>query len=127
MNDRCKVSIVVPVYNAQAYIEKNLETLLHQSYDNFELIIVDDGSTDESKHIIEKHLNNDNRIKYVYQDNQGAGVARNVGLEMATGKYIIFLDDSSYKVPNPFWNVIPLRSSTLSINFVFIDFNINLI
>ena len=84
------------MYNAQKYLEDNIRSLLTQSYDNFELIYVDDGSTDESAYIIKKYMKLDKRVDYLYQINKGAGVARNTGLEHAIGDYVIFLDSDDF-------------------------------
>lgn len=92
----CLVSVVIPVYNAQMYLRQNIETLLSQTYSNHELIYVDDGSTDDSKSIIEEYKQKDDRIIYRYQENRGAGAARNAGMSIARGKYIIFLDADDY-------------------------------
>lgn len=86
------VSIVMPVYNSEKHLKMALNSLKLQTYVNFEVICVDDGSTDNSKNIIKKFVTHDNRFKYLYQENQFAGIARNTGLENANGKYIMFLD-----------------------------------
>ena len=93
-----KVSIVVPVYNAQESLSNCIYSILDQSYDNFELIIVDDGSTDESKKIYESIK--DKRIKAIYQENSGASSARNTGLSIARGEYITFVDADDTISPN---------------------------
>lgn len=90
------VSVVVPVYNTAEFLEECIESLVHQTLKNIELIFVDDGSTDNSVEIIEKYQANDDRITILKQRNQFAGVARNNGMEYATGKYIIFLDSDDF-------------------------------
>lgn len=84
------VSIIIPTYNRAEHITKAVNSVLDQSYADLELIIVDDGSSDDTKERIS--MINDSRIKYIYQDNAGACVARNRGIEMAQGQYIAFLD-----------------------------------
>lgn len=91
-----KVTIVVPCYNVQLYIEKCLNSLMEQTYQNIEIICVDDGSVDSTVSIIEEYQDKDNRIKLIQQKNQYAGVARNNGMKQATGEYIIFLDADDY-------------------------------
>lgn len=87
------VSIVTPVYNSQKLINKTIESVLTQTYKDFEMILVDDCSTDKSKEIIKRYSETDDRIKYHKLDkNSGAAVARNKGIELATGRYICFLD-----------------------------------
>ena len=92
MNDL--VSIVTPLYNAEKYIGKTIESVLSQSYDDFEMIIVDDLSIDSSREVVKEYAKKDNKIKLIeLESNQGAAVARNKGLEMATGRYIAFIDN----------------------------------
>lgn len=93
------VSVVMPAFNAQATIRKSVESILSQTYDNFELIIVNDGSTDNTEDIIKKYAEQDKRIKYVYQENRGVSRAFNRGIEEASGKYIYFLasDDFAFR------------------------------
>lgn len=87
-----KVSIIVPVYNLEDYIEKTVASLLVQTYQNIEIVLVDDGSKDASLSIIEQLAASDSRIKYATQPNGGAAKARNTGLAMATGEFITFVD-----------------------------------
>ena len=86
------VSIIVPVYNLEKYIQFNIDNLLSQTYKNIEVIYVDDGSSDSSAQIIRSAAEKDNRIKYYYKENGGVSSARNLGLEKAEGKYIMFVD-----------------------------------
>lgn len=87
------VSIVVPVYNSEKFIEETIKTVKEQTYTKWELILVNDCSTDKSKTIIEKYEKNDKRIRLInLRENSGAAMARNNGIEYAKGKYIAFLD-----------------------------------
>ena len=86
------VSVIMPAYNSEKYIGKSIESVLAQDYEKFELIIVDDGSKDGTKSIAEQYAKNDIRIKLLEQANQGVSVARNKGLDTATGEYVAFLD-----------------------------------
>lgn len=90
-----KVSIIVPVYNVEKYIEKCLNSLLDQTIEDIEIIIVNDGSTDNSKKIIEKYLNN-KKIVYLEKENGGLSSARNYGIPYAKGEYIGFVDSDDY-------------------------------
>lgn len=91
MND--KVSVVMPCYNSEKYISKAIESVLQQTYGNLELIIVDDGSVDESLKVIKQYVQKDSRIKvFVNKENEGVGRARNIALQHCSGKYIAFLD-----------------------------------
>lgn len=90
------VSVVIPVYNCQLYIEKCIRSLLNQKYKQIEIIAVDDGSTDASADIIRNIQADDSRIRYFYQDNSGPGKARNKGIEESKGKYLLFVDSDDY-------------------------------
>lgn len=91
-----KVSVVVPVYNNQKYIEKCMDSLLEQSYQNIEIIVINDGSSDSSEKLLENYAQNDNRIIYISQENHGVSYTRNRGLDSATGDYITFVDGDDY-------------------------------
>jgi glycosyltransferase involved in cell wall biosynthesis len=89
------VSVIIPVYNSEKYIESTIESIVKQTYDNIEIITMDDGSSDESSNIIKKLVEvyrERKIIKYYYQDNAGVSAARNRGIEKANGKYIAFID-----------------------------------
>ena len=87
-----KISIIVPVYNIEKYIEKSVESLVNQTYKNIEIILIDDGSTDSSPQICDKLKKEDTRIKVIHQPNKGVSAARNAGLDAACGDYIGFCD-----------------------------------
>ena len=91
-----EVSIVIPVYNAEKYLEQCLDSIVSQTYYNIEIICIDDGSKDNSLKILRKYAENDNRFIVLEQQNHGAAVARNEGIKIARGKYIIFLDCDDY-------------------------------
>lgn len=86
------ISIIVPIYNGENKINNCIETLLHQEYSNIEILLVDDGSTDNTKVICEKIEKKDRRIKYYYKENSGVSATRNYGIEKSQGKYITFVD-----------------------------------
>lgn len=86
------VSIIMPAYNAEMYISESIESVLKQTYHNWELIIIDDGSIDSTGSIIKKYTDIDNRIKYSYQENGKQGKARNFGISISSGIYIAFID-----------------------------------
>ncbi|WKV08014.1 glycosyltransferase family 2 protein [Thermoanaerobacterium sp. CMT5567-10] len=95
------VSIIIPVYNAEKFIAETIKSVLHQTYTNWEMILVDDYSSDDSQKIINCFAQKDNRIKYIrLEKNCGAAVARNTGLEIAKGRYIAFLDSDDLWEPN---------------------------
>lgn len=86
------VSVIIPSYNAEKYVERCLRNIMNQTYNNIEIIIVDDGSSDGTRQVCENIKKEDSRIKYYYQRNSGVSVARNTGLCHATGKWIMFMD-----------------------------------
>ena len=90
------VSIIVPVYNLEKYIEKCVRSLLQQTYTNVEIILVDDGSRDESGEICDRLASEDSRIKVIHKENGGLSSARNCGIENATGEYIMFVDGDDF-------------------------------
>lgn len=100
MNSQELVSIIVPVYNTESYLEKCLNSILNQTYKNIEVIIIDDGSTDNSYKILQEFQNKDKRIILLQQDNSGQGVARNKGIEISKGKYIFFVDSDDRVTKN---------------------------
>ncbi|MBS4761788.1 glycosyltransferase [Carnobacteriaceae bacterium zg-ZUI252] len=91
-----KVSVIVPVYNVEAYIEDCINSLCHQTYTNIEVIVVDDGSPDDSIHIAKKCVENDSRFVFVSKANGGLSDARNYGLQVASGEYVTFVDSDDY-------------------------------
>lgn len=86
------VSIIVPIYNAEKYLDSCIQSVLRQTYTNWELILIDDGSTDKSGRIAEEYGFADERITVFHQKNLGASLARNQGIDEATGNYVVFLD-----------------------------------
>ena len=90
------ISIVVPVYNANNSLHCCIDSILNQTYSDFELILVDDGSTDESGRICDTYAIKDNRVKVIHQDNSGVSAARNTGIINAKGEYICFIDSDDY-------------------------------
>jgi len=91
-----KITVVVPIYNAEHFLEKCLKSIVEQTYQNLEIILVNDGSTDKSLEICEKFKENDNRIIVINKENGGVSSARNKGIDSASGKYIIFIDADDY-------------------------------
>lgn len=96
MQSNFLISVVVPMYNAERFIAKCLEHLIHQTYKNLEIIIVDDGSKDSSVAICNKYAANDKRIKIISQKNAGPSVALNTGMAAAHGEYIHFHDHDDF-------------------------------
>lgn len=91
-----KISVIVPVYNAENYIDIALQSICEQTYSDLEIILIEDGSTDNSLACCEKWAKKDSRIIVCHQENAGASAARNKGLELATGKYVMFMDGDDW-------------------------------
>lgn len=96
MSANCRFSIIVPVYNVEEYLNQCVDSVLSQTYTNFELILVDDGSPDNCPQICDEYARRDSRIRVIHQQNGGLSSARNVGLKNANGDYVIFLDSDDY-------------------------------
>lgn len=93
MNSENLVSVIIPTHNRSKLLEETLQSVIRQLYKNIEIIIVDDGSEDDTKYVVDKYANNINyNITYIYQKNQGAQVARNTGFEKSSGEYVSFFD-----------------------------------
>ena len=92
------ISIIIPAYNAEKYIDKCLDSLINQTKKEIEIIIVNDGSKDKTEEIIKSYT--DSRIKYYKNTNKGIGYTRNYGIEKSTGKYLMFLDSDDYYEKN---------------------------
>lgn len=93
-------SIIIPTYNRAHMLPKTIESVINQTFSDWELIIVDDGSTDNTKVLIEEFIEKDARIKYIYQENAERSAARNNGIENASGEYICFLDSDDWYLEN---------------------------
>ena len=91
-----KISVIIPVYNSEKYLERCLNSVLSQTFQEFEAICINDGSTDTSLKILENYQNKDSRIKIINIENSGVSIARNIGLKKAVGKYISFVDSDDY-------------------------------
>lgn len=95
-----KVSVVIPVYNTEKYLKRCIDSVISQSYNNLEILIVDDGSTDGSSSICDSIAESDSRVKVIHQINGGLSAARNAGINSSTGDYICFLDSDDYYCPD---------------------------
>lgn len=95
-----EVSIIVPVYNAADYLQRCVDSILHQEYQNFELILVNDGSTDRSGEICDCYAKQDNRVRVIHKENSGVSAARNQAISLARGTYLQFLDSDDWITPD---------------------------
>lgn len=94
------ISVIIPVYNVENYLEECLKSVQNQTYTNIEVLLVDDGSTDNSKQICERYCQEDSRFYLISQTNQGQSVARNTGVVASTGEFIAFIDSDDIILPN---------------------------
>ncbi len=112
------ISIIVPVFNVETYVERCIESLISQSYRNIEIIIVDDGSTDNSGKICDKYRERDSRVKVIHKPNGGLADARNTGLDKAKGGYIAFVDSDDWVAAdyiNEMYKVLVLNDSDIAV------------
>ena len=98
MNDKL-ISVVIPIYNVEQYLKRALDSLLNQTHDNWEAILVDDGSPDACGAIADDYANKDSRFKVIHKENEGVSKARNVGMTQASGQYVLFLDPDDFFHP----------------------------
>ena len=119
------VSVIIPIYNVEKYLKQCIESIINQTYKNIYIILIDDGSTDESKKIMEEFEKKEKRISSYYQDNKGAPAARNLGIENSKGKYIMLFDSDDIlekSAIEKMVNIIERDKSDLVIgNFVRVD------
>lgn len=118
--DRNKVSVIIPTYNCAKYLPQAIESVLNQTYKDYEIIIVDDGSTDNTKEIISVYQS---KIKYIYQDNAGVSKARNTGIQNSTGMYIAFLDADDRWLPFKLELQIKCFEKLPNVDLIFSDFS----
>ncbi len=94
------ISIIIPVYNVERFIERCVDSLLAQTFDDFELILINDGSSDRSGEICDRYAQRDGRVRVIHKRNGGVSTARNAGLDLARGRYICFIDSDDWVDPN---------------------------
>lgn len=107
-----KVSVIIPVYNAELFLRTCLKSILNQTFKEFEILCIDDGSTDESLNILNEYALIDSRIKVIHQENKGTAAARNTGIERAKGKYICFVDADDFIHPNQLFRTYNLAEES---------------
>lgn len=120
MKNKPIISVIVPVYKVEKYIKKGIESLLAQSYQNIEIILVDDGSPDNSPAILDQYAKKDSRIKVLHQKNQGVSTARNNGIKISNGEYILFVDGDDYvrkDYVEYFYKLISKKSADMAVNY----------
>lgn len=115
------ISVVVPVYKVEKYLDRCIQSILNQTYSNLELILVDDGSPDRCGEICDEYERRDNRIKVVHKKNGGLSSARNAGLKIASGKYVGFVDSDDDIVPN-MYEIMMNIAEKYNVDFVMSDY-----
>ena len=116
--DNIEVSVVVPIYNVEKYLRQCLESLVNQNFDDYEIILINDGATDNSMKIAQEFEDKYKNIKLLSKKNAGLGAARNTGMKYVTGKYVLFVDSDDYVSPeyiSELYNVINREDSDIVI------------
>lgn len=117
-----KLSIIIPVYNTESYLERSIQSIINQTLTDIEIICVDDGSTDNSGEILKKYENIDTRIKVIeLYKNYGPGYARNIGIESASGEFIGFMDSDDYVDQRFFENLFKYSKNNDIVKGIFVD------
>jgi glycosyltransferase involved in cell wall biosynthesis len=121
MEQNILISVIVPIYNVEKYLNQAIDSILAQTYKNLEILLIDDGSTDNCGKICDEYASKDNRIKVIHKENGGLGKAYNTGLELATGNYIAFVESDDYIEPNMYEvmleNAIKYNTDTIKCDF----------
>lgn len=120
-----KISIIIPIYNVEKYINKCLDSLINQTLEELEFICINDGSTDNSLNILNNYVKNDSRFIVINQSNQGQGIARNNGIKIAKGEYIAFVDPDDWLENSTFEKVynLAIENSANVVQFNYLEYN----
>lgn len=115
------ISVIIPVYNVEKYLHRCVESILQQTFQDFEIILVDDGSRDNSGEICDEYAKKDTRIKVIHKNNARVSAARNDGMKIANGKYISFIDSDDWIEPEMYQNMIK-KAEELNLDFIMCDY-----
>ena len=118
------VTVIVPCYNYAHFLSETLDSVIAQTYTNWECLIIDDGSTDHTKEVAENYCKKDQRIKYIYQSNQGLSAARNNGIDEAKGEYIQFLDSDDLITSEKLRHQVTSFSSNEYVDMIYSNYNL---
>jgi glycosyltransferase involved in cell wall biosynthesis len=119
------ISIILPTYERAHFIEKAINAISQQTYSCWELIIIDDGSTDNTEELVkELSVNIKNEIKYLKQENKGPAVARNTGIKKAKGDYVAFFDSDDLWLPHHLFDCIEVLNNNKDVSWVYGDFKL---
>jgi len=121
------ISVVIPSYNYAKYISRCIKSALDQPCENFEVIVVDDGSIDNTREVVNDIINSasKNQLKYIYQENQGVSIARNTGVAHSSGEYIWFLDSDDFLLPNAFQDVLAFIAKNPELEMIYGGYRAN--
>lgn len=119
VNNAPILSIIIPVYNVELYLKNCLDSILNQNINNYEIILINDGSTDNSSIICDEYVNKYSNIKVIHKSNGGLSDARNNGLKIAKGKYILFIDSDDFIEPESLKNII--KYTVNNVDIIFLD------
>ena len=119
------VSVVVPVYQAENYLNRCLDSILAQTLENFELILINDGSKDKSGEICDEYKRKDKRIRVIHKRNEGVSRARQVGLDLARGEYIIYVDPDDW-VERDYLETLYSKAISENADMIICDFGVNI-
>lgn len=111
-NETPLISVIIPVYNAEKYLDRCVSSAVNQSYQNLEILLIDDGSTDRSGDICDNWQKKDPRVHVCHKKNEGPGIARNIGLEMAKGRYVTFVDSDDWVEPPTYEKLLGIALTT---------------
>ena len=114
MKNEQPVSVILPIYNVEKYLERCIKSIAAQTYTNLEILLIDDGSTDLSADICDMWAEKDKRVIAIHKKNEGLGMARNTGIDNATGRYVFFVDSDDYVAPDMIEKVVMLAENTNS-------------
>ena len=101
-----KFSIIIPIYKVERFLQECVDSVLSQSYTDYEIILVDDGSPDDCPQICDEYAKKDSRIKVIHQDNAGIACARNTGIKCSEGEYLVFIDSDDFFICNNFLDIL---------------------
>lgn len=116
-----RISVVVPVYNVEKYLNRCIDSVINQTYKDFELVLIDDGSVDNSGAICDQYSQKDNRIRVVHKENGGASLARNCGIDNAKGEFVMFVDSDDYIEPEMLETHIALMENDVDLTVTSLD------
>ena len=116
-----KFSIIIPVYNVERYLSKSLDSVINQTLKDIEIICIDDGSTDNSLRILNEYAAKDSRIIIIKQENHGQGIARNKGVDIANGQYVLFVDPDDWIEENTL-DVLYKKFTDSGVDVIFFDY-----